>query len=263
MSDSIPGSGPSAAATVWRRELALAASAAREAGDHLTSLSGGTLAVAQETSRDIKLAADRESETLIVEHLRESGYAILAEEGGELGDVSGDKPVWVVDPLDGTMNFSRGIPLCCVSIALLSGGEPVLGVVHDFNRGETFTGLAEGGAWMNGAPVSVSRVEAADQAILATGLPALRDYSAEALAPLAKQFRRFRKVRMLGSAALMLAYLAAGRVDAYQEDDIQLWDVAAGLALVKGAGGFVSATPSARHQWGRHIRCGSRASIWA
>lgn len=248
--------------TSWRVSLDLASDAAQAAGRLLKSLDASNLTVLSDTPRDIKLAADRQAEALILSQLGGSGYAILAEEGGAHGAVDGEAPVWVVDPLDGTMNFSRGIPLCCVSIALLVAGEPVLGVVHDFNRGETFSGIAGEGAWLNGQPMQVSSVSSADRAILATGLPAGGDFDGAALQWLAEDMQRFRKVRMLGSAALMLAYLAAGRVDAYREDDIMLWDVAAGLALVRGAGGYAAATPSTRHQWGRRVRCASRSSVW-
>lgn len=246
----------------WRAPLVLATDAARAAGKLLSALDQSRLTVLSDTRRDIKLAADQQAEALIVSRLNESGYAILAEEGGEQGVVDGGGPVWVVDPLDGTMNFSRGLPLCCVSIALMVAEEPVLGVVHDFNRGETFTGIAGEGAWLDGHPIQVSAVASAERAILAAGLPAGRDYDGTALAPLIDDMQRFRKVRMLGSAALMLAYVASGRVDAYSEDDIMLWDVAAGLALVRGAGGYTSVTPSARHRWGRRVRCASRASVW-
>lgn len=246
----------------WQKALEQATAAATAAGDLLVLLARDELTVLSETGRDIKLAADRQAEALIVGSLRESGYPILAEESGEHGTLTGDRPMWVVDPLDGTMNYSRGIPICCVSIALMAGGAPILGVVHDFNRGETFNGIADEGAWLNGAPISVSGVEAAGRAILATGLPAFRDYDVGALQSLAGELGRFRKVRMLGSAALMLAYLAAGRVDAYWEDDILLWDVAAGLAIVQGAGGYVSAETSGRLKWGRRVRCAGRAAVW-
>lgn len=246
----------------WRQELDRAAAAAHAAGKRLRARTPADLAVLDDGGHDIKLAADREAEAIIVGQLGESGFPILAEERGEIGNVATSAPVWVVDPLDGTMNFSRGIPLCCVSIALMEGEQPVLGVVYDFNRDETFAGLAAGGAWLNGAPICVSQVAAPDRAVLATGFPSFRDYSPEALKQTIESFRSFKKVRMLGSAALMLAYLASGRVDAYQEEDIMLWDVAAGLALVKGAGGSVSVAPSARRRWGRRVQCASRASIW-
>ena len=236
--------------------------AAREAGDLLRSMSTGSRVVLGASGRDIKMAADLEAEALILSRLAPSGYAVLAEEGGATGDVAGEAPVWVVDPLDGTMNFSRGIPFYCTSIALLVEGEPVLGVIHDPVREESFSGLVEGGCWLNGEPITVSSVREAGQAVLATGLPTFGDYSESHLKEFAVRLGRFKKVRMLGSAALMLASVAAGRVDAYAEDDIMLWDVAAGVALVRGAGGYVSMEASRKHHWGRYVRCASSAVLW-
>lgn len=247
----------------WTELLELATSAALEAGNHLAARANSGQAVLADPGRDIKLAADRQAEALIVNRLRGSGYPILAEEGGEYEPHSADALRWVVDPLDGTMNFSREIPICCTAIALMKGIEPVLGVVHDFSREETFTGIAAGGAWRNGIPMQVSGITSPGRAILATGLPAYREYTADSLLPVVERFQSFRKVRMLGSAALMLAYVAAGRVDAYEEQDIMLWDIAAGMALVQGAGGHVSWTPSDRHRWGCRVRCAASASIWA
>ncbi len=246
----------------WAPALAIAVDAAREAGELLRNLSTGDRVVLDAAGRDIKMAADLEAESLILSRLESCGYSVLAEEGGARGDVAGTQPVWVVDPLDGTMNFSRGIPFFCTAIALVVAGEPVLGVVHDPLRGETFSGLAEGGCWLNGEPIAVSAVTDASQAVLATGLPTFGDYSDAHLKEFAVRLGRFKKVRMLGSAALMLASVAAGRIDAYAEDDIMLWDVAAGVALVRAAGGYVSMEPSRKHQWGRYVRCASSAKLW-
>lgn len=246
----------------WVKELAIAEDAAREAGALLRDMARGPRVVLDASGRDIKMAADRETEAQILARLAPSGYTVLAEEGGAQGEVSETEPLWVVDPLDGTMNFSRGIPFYCTSIALMVGEEPVLGVVHDPLRAETFSGLAAGGCWLNGTPVQVSTVTDPAQAVLATGLPTFGDYSEAHLTEFALRLGRFKKVRMLGSAALMLASVAAGRVDAYGEDNIMLWDVAAGLALVRGAGGYVSSTPSSTHHWGRYIRCAASSTLW-
>ncbi|MBU6299901.1 MAG: inositol monophosphatase, partial [Alphaproteobacteria bacterium] len=110
------------------------------------------------------------------------------------------------------------------------------------NHDETFTGSAGGGAFLNGMPITVSSVAAPEQAALATGLPARRDYSQSAMGGVARNLARWHKVRMFGTAATSLAYVAAGRIDAYQESSIMLWDVAAGWALVEAAGGKVRAT---------------------
>ncbi|MCL5269958.1 MAG: inositol monophosphatase [bacterium] len=251
----------------WRDELNLAVEAARAAGERLRAIAAGEKAVLSVAGRDIKLQADRDSESLILGMLAaRSPHPVLAEESGECGTIAeGAAPFWVVDPLDGTLNFSRGVPLCCVSIALVEGTAPRLGVVYDFNRGELFYGVPGDAGDVHGGiispagerPLAVSGVAERGKAILATGFPVNRDFGAAALAEFVDQVKSFKKVRLLGSAALSLAWVAAGRVDAYAEDDIMLWDVAAGLALVAAAGGHVALAPSARLKWARRVRAAS------
>lgn len=246
----------------WSQELSWARAATTAAASCLKHMAQGTRTVLNDSGRDIKMQADIDAERIFLELLAPSGYPILSEESGARGDVAGDGPVWVVDPLDGTMNFSRAIPFYSTSIALLVNGDPVLGVVHDVGREETFYGVVGQGCWLNDVPITVSSVAEPSSAILATGLPTYRDFDAAALSDFSKELGRFKKVRMLGSAALMLAYVAGGRVDAYWEDDIMLWDVAAGLALVRAAGGCVSLSPSPRHPWSRYVRCAGNEALW-
>ncbi|MGH7074796.1 MAG: inositol monophosphatase family protein [Stellaceae bacterium] len=222
--------------------LELAERAAREAGRLLRARDAALLEADLRTHHDIKLTADREAEALILAALAATGIPVLAEESGASGAARQDGLRWVVDPLDGTANYARGLPLCCVAIGLLRREEPVLGLIHDFNRDETFSGGRAFGAWLNGDPIEVSRVATAEEAILATGLPARRDYSAASLAEFGRSLGRWHKVRMLGSAALSLAYVAAGRADLYCEEATLIWDVAAGCAIVEGAGGIVERT---------------------
>lgn len=218
--------------------LQAAEAAAREAGKLLLRLKKRPIAVDRDSRRDIKLAADRESEALILRALSRVGsIPFLAEESGQGGEERSDGLRWIVDPLDGSMNYARGIPFCCVSIGLWKGLKPILGVVHDFNRGETFSGLANGGAWLNKRPMKASVVTERSRAVLCTGLPTAMDYSRRNLDGLIARLRTFKKTRMLGAAALMLAYVAAGRVDAYQEQGIMLWDVAGALPILSGAKG--------------------------
>ena len=127
--------------------------------------------------------------------------------------------------------------MCCVSIALWQGLNPVLGVIYDFVSGKIYSGVVDKGAGCNDKAIEVSRVASYDQAVLATGFPSSRDYSDVALEASIRSIQSFKKIRMIGSAALSLAHVSSGNVDAYTEDDIWLWDVAAGLALVKSAGG--------------------------
>jgi myo-inositol-1(or 4)-monophosphatase len=230
--------------------LALAERAARRAGRWLAA--GATRRVERETGRDIKLAADRASETILLASLKGSGLQVLSEEAGwgsarALAPVSGaarlPEAFWVVDPLDGSYNFSRGMPACCVAVGLWRGG-PALGAVYDFNRRELYSGIAGRGAWLNGRRFRVSAVAQASRAVLCTGFPVRMDYSPRALRAFTRWVRTFKKIRMLGSAALSLAYVAAGRADAYYERGVTLWDVAAAAAVVLGAGGREDLEPT-------------------
>ena len=247
----------------WQSELELAHTAAQRAGELLLNLSKEPLEVLSTAGRDLKLGADRQSEKLILQILREgSSYPILSEETGAHGAFDDRAPFWIVDPLDGTLNFGRGLPLSCISIALWQEAQPILGVVYDFNHGESFSGLVGEGAWLNQDPIAVSQVSRPQDAILATGFPVNRDFASESLKKFLAQVQAFKKIRLLGSAALSLAYLACGRVDAYSEEDIMFWDVAAGIALVQAAGGWVSSVASERKNWARTVACAARRSIF-
>ena len=204
--------------------------------------------VEQDLERDVKILADRRLESIIVKRLlEESPYPILSEESGYLRGKSENTVYrWIVDPLDGSLNFSRGIPINCISIALWEGMEPLLGVVYDFNRDETFSGLVGEGAWLNSKPIIVSEITEKSKAVLCTGFPVSTDFSQKSLLDFIEVVREYKKIRLLGSAALSLAYVACGRVDVYMENDIKIWDVAAGIALVKAAGGMVKYTPTGK-----------------
>lgn len=186
--------------------------------------------------KDVKTAADREAQALILRTIAPFGFDVLAEESTDrCFDKSG--PLWIIDPLDGTMNFVRGFPMACVSIALWEGNRPRMGVIVDVATGDIFHGTIGHGAFLNDQPIRVSSITVAGQAILACGFPSGRSYESKAIGEFVQRVRTYKKIRMLGSAALMLAQVAAGRFDAYFEEDIYLWDVAAGLALVEAAGG--------------------------
>ena len=186
--------------------------------------------------RDIKLQADIESENIIKKYLKDnSDLPILAEESGANEDLGSS--YWVVDPLDGTSNYSRDFPICCISIALIHENKIILGVINDFNRNIIFEGSTETPAMMNSKLISVSDISDKTKATLATGLPAKGSYKDEAMLALAKEFAKWKKIRMIGSAAMSCAYVASGQFDQYQENGIFLWDIAAGLAIIKAAGG--------------------------
>ena len=220
--------------------LGLAESAAREAGAALKTHRADWRGVQAELGREVKVDADRRAEALILERLsRETPYRILSEEVGWRQGVDASDSFWAVDPLDGSVNYIQGYPHCAVSIALVRGGRPVLGVVDCFLLTEIFSGAVGQGAWLNGAPIQVSRVADPARGILNTGIPSAMSSSASAREAMMQRLMRWRKVRMLGSAACALAYVAAGRADAYRESGAMLWDVAAGCALVEAAGGFI------------------------
>ena len=186
--------------------------------------------------RDIKLRADIESENIIKKYIKEnSDLPILAEESGANENLGSS--FWVVDPLDGTSNYSRDFPICCISIALIHENKIILGVINDFNRNIIFEGSTETPAMMNSKLISVSDISDKTKATLATGLPAKGSYKDEAMLALAKEFTQWKKIRMIGSAAMSCAYVASGQFDQYQENGIFLWDIAAGLAIIKAAGG--------------------------
>ena len=186
--------------------------------------------------RDIKLRADIESENIIKKYIKEnSDLPILAEESGANEDLGSS--FWVVDPLDGTSNYSRDFPICCISIALIHENKIILGVINDFNRNIIFEGSTETPAMMNSKLISVSDISDKTKATLATGLPAKGSYKDEAMLALAKEFTQWKKIRMIGSAAMSCAFVASGQFDQYQENGIFLWDIAAGLAIIKAAGG--------------------------
>jgi myo-inositol-1(or 4)-monophosphatase len=227
----------------------LAEITAQNAGKCLLSGYISNPGVLSDSGKDIKTEADKAAEAIVLKALQSTGYAILSEESGlsstdkafsNICDFS--LPIWIIDPLDGTFNFTRGFPMCCVSIALWQGLNPVLGVIYDFVSDKMYSGSVDTGATCNGKAIQVSRVQSHNQAVLATGFPSSRDYSDVALEASIRNIQRFKKIRMIGSAASSLAHVSSGNVDAYMEDDIWLWDVAAGLALVKVAGGNITIT---------------------
>lgn len=193
--------------------------------------------VEAEIGREVKIDADKRAEAIILTALEQATpFAAIAEESGwSRVRERGDRYVWAIDPLDGSVNYLRDYPHCAVSIALLDNGVPVLGVVDCFVMSERFSGIVGEGAWMNGKPMRVSDIADPAGGILQTGVPSRA--SADSMKLFEARLTAWRKVRMIGSAASALAYVAAGRAEAYRESGSMIWDVAAGCALVKAAGG--------------------------
>ena len=218
-------------------ELKVAKLAALAAGEILKTKKSDLNIETSSSERDIKLEADVVAETLIKEIIEdESNIPILAEESGKSSENLGDI-FWVIDPLDGTANYSRNIPICCVSIALIKNLIPVIGVIYDFNNNDLYIGSSEQEAMLNDKKISVSQTSKKHDGILVTGLPNATDYSDQAMINMVKDFQGWRKVRMIGSAAMASAYVASGKADVYKELGTYLWDVAAGAAIVNAAGG--------------------------
>ena len=188
--------------------------------------------------RDTKLKADIKSEKLILDILNsESSYPVLAEETGKTSDDLGDI-FWVVDPLDGTANYNRNIPICCVSIGLVKNMKPLIGVIFDFNNDDIFVGdNVNNLARLNNKDIKVSDIQKKTDGVLITGLPFNTDYSDHALKKLISDMQTWKKVRMIGSAAMASCYVASGKAELYQEKGIYLWDIIAGAAIVESAGG--------------------------
>ena len=194
-------------------------------------------------AHDIKLEIDVRAQELIGKLLLDEfpAHALYGEEG-IVGDQSSDHQ-WIVDPLDGTVNYFYGIPHFCVSIALRLHKEIVVGVIHDPIRDETWIGQQGEVSKLNGAPIHVSDRAELAEAVISIGLAKTGETINTNFPLLQQMIHRVRKCRVFGSAALDLAYVGCGRFDAYIETGISLWDIAAGSLLVENAGGTVDLRP--------------------
>ena len=227
------------------QQLAAAEAAARRAGAFLREAFHGNKTVDESLAHDIKLRLDKETQALIVAELSAAypGIAVLGEEGNS--GPSDAEERWIIDPIDGTVNYFYGLPLFCVCIALESRGKTVLGCVYDPMQDECYTALAGQQALCNGQPIHVSSRRAMAEAVIFAG-HGTHDGSGEAgIRRFAYLSSRVRKMRILGSAALSLCYIAAGRMDAYVESRISLWDFAAARVILEAAGGVLEFSPSA------------------
>ncbi len=223
--------------------LSTAIAAAEAAGALLRENFETDLLVNAHEAHDIKLDLDVRSQELITRILLDAfpEHALYGEEG-----ISGNQDAeyqWIVDPIDGTVNYFYGIPHFCISIALRRRQELLLGVILDPMRRELWTVEHDGSPMLNGRRIQVSPRTRISDAILTVGFSKSSTTIDAGLPLLEKMVHTARKCRMMGSAALDLAYVATGRLDAYIEQGVSLWDIAAGMLLIERAGGKVLATP--------------------
>jgi len=225
--------------------LEVAEEAARAAGGLLRSHFGRPLTVDENHAHDIKLELDKRSQALIESLIlsRFPDHAIYGEEG-ITGDQSSEFQ-WVIDPIDGTVNFFYSVPHFAISIALRQSGKIIVGAIYDPMRDEMWSVVRGGVPTLNQQPIAVSARTEIGEAIVSVGVAKSIDTITSTLPLFEKMLRSVKKCRMMGSASLDIAYVASGRLDAYIEGAISLWDVAAGILLVEAAGGTVTLTPHA------------------
>lgn len=205
------------------------------------NLSEGQIEAKAGDTRDLLTIADSESERVIIDTIREfcPEHSILAEESGDLLQAS--PYCWIIDPVDGTMNFARSFPFFAASVALCKHGQPILALVEAPRLGETFMAKAGEGAFLNGKRISVSNTPDIEHSILATGFAYVRNQvERNNVDNFSKLVLKAHDIRRAGAASLDLAYVAAGRFDGYWEPYLKPWDVAAGALLITEAGGQMS-----------------------
>ncbi len=231
--------------------LNTASKIALDAGHFLRDHFGQSQNITESSAHDIKLQIDVDCQHLIESRLAKEfpSHAIIGEEGN-CGNPEAEYR-WVVDPLDGTVNYTYGIPHFCVSMALqrrnpgaslvtaLGGYEMVLGIVYDPMRDELFTAEKGKGAFLNGKQIHVSTRSRLEEAAITVGFSKSAETIEQGLHHFERLIRQARKIRMMGAAALDLAYVASGRLEAYWELKVRLWDIAAGILMVEEAGGVV------------------------
>ncbi len=244
---------------LYRAARDVATSAAHRAA-RLIRHHAGRLAldeIQEKGTHDLVTRIDGQAQHLILDtiHAAFPDHAVLAEEDGRSDGPPGpyDGFRWIIDPIDGTTNFTHGLHPHAVSIALQEGDAIVVGVVLDVSHGDLFTAIRGQGLYVNGTPARVSQTAALRQGIIATGFPyRCWDHVDAYLAMLKNCIREAQSFRRLGSAAIDLAYVACGKVDAYVQTGLSPWDVAAGLLLVREGGGRVTDLHGAEHTGFEH-----------
>ena len=244
------GGGAAASPSSWAEELAFATSLAVRAGEVLMDHYERLERIDYKSARDVVTEADHLSEDLILDAIRarHPGDALLAEETGEHRAIAGEAPtsgrgrVWIVDPLDGTVNYANGIPFFCVSIGLIVDGAPAVGVIRDPTRDETFAAAADAPATLGGLEIHASDKERLSDFVISMAL------SGRTAPTRGRNVRKAIRIsRSMGSAALALAYVANGRFDAFvQQGGLSTWDIAAAGLIAERGGATVTALDGGR-----------------
>lgn len=239
--------------------LNIAIAAAQAGGEALLAMAQRreTLFIETKAESDFVTVADRASEETIIKHILQAfpDHQILAEEQTHAGNnrrraTASANVEWIIDPLDGTTNFIHGVPNFCVSIAAKQNNEVITGVVWDPLRHELFTATAGDGAFLNGKPIHVSESARLRDSLIATGFPFRVRHLLDSYFRMFQAFlKSARDIRRFGSAALDLAYVAAGRFDGFWEYRLNPWDFAAGVLLVREAGGQISGFREEENFW--------------
>ena len=190
-----------------------------------------------EVPREVKAEADIIIEKILIDELYKSELSILSEESGLIKSTSSSNLRFIIDPIDGTVNFLRGICNCSISVALFDGNSPIFGVLGSYPSGRIAWGGKNIGSFIDDIPINVSSIQDTKKGVLCTGFPSRFDLNSKTILEQTHLMQSFNKVRMLGSASQSLLHLAQGSVEAYVEKNIMIWDVAAGIAIVEGAGG--------------------------
>ncbi len=229
--------------------LSIAIKGARSAGNIISRFSDrvDSLTISKKQRNDFVSEVDKMAEQSIIETIQKAypDHAILAEESGDHG---GNDYLWIIDPLDGTTNFLHGVPQYGVSIAVQHKQQLIMACIYNPVNGELFTASKGAGAWLNNKRIRVSGQRTLEDALIGTGFPYRQDQSIDAYLPVFREFMaKTAGIRRPGAASLDLAYLACGRFDGFFEMGLNQWDIAAGVLLIKEAGGLVGDLKGENH----------------